>query len=112
MPTSPFGWFAWIGVRPYPSVSKCGYTWPRLAAPYQEGLCATGHRPPHPFAIGVLQVLSRDVVEYVGSSPEVAAFALRADTAEPSRGEDQLLGFWVSRAHPRWRVERVLRQSG
>ena len=94
-----YGTIAWIGIRPYP-LSKCGYSWPQDAGVFLKRGCHTrGHRPPHPFPVGILQVLSRGVVQYIGESPEVSAFAARAASlSEPSRGEDQVLGFWASRA--------------
>ena len=94
-----YGTIAWIGIRPYP-LSKCGYSWPQDAGVFLKRGCHTrGHRPPHPFPVGILQVLSRGVVQYVGENSEVSAFAARAASlSEPSRGEDQVLGFWASRA--------------
>ena len=94
-----YGTIGWIGIRPYP-LSKCGYSWPQDAGVFLKRGCHTrGHRPPHPFPVGILQVLSRGVVQYVGESNEVSAFAARAASLrEPSRGEDQVLGFWASRA--------------
>ena len=91
-----YGRFAWLGIRPSP-LAACGFSWPALPYAYLKRGCASrGFHPPTPFAVGMLQLLSRDVVMRLAASPHAERFVSEAG-ATPPKEEDAVLGFWVSR---------------
>ena len=133
------GQFAFVGLRPaawqpssdnrsgWTQLAVCGFNWAATPAGWlRRGCPSLGFHPPHPFAVGMLEVLSAPLVQLVGRSPDVAAFvrtsaaaaaavgserpsspALRRSAAPLTAavahgaplavGEDPVLGFWVAR---------------
>ena len=101
-----YGRFAWLGVRPSP-LAVCGFSWPAIPHAYLRRGCASrGFHPPTPFAVGMLQLLSRDVVLSLAASRDAERFVLEAGPTPPKE-EDAVLGFWVSRVSRKLNLTHV-----
>jgi hypothetical protein len=86
----------------------CGWSWQDSVRPWKaRGCAARGMVPPFPFPLGAFQLLSRPLVQALGSSADVAAFASAANASGFQRtresNEDVALGYWL------WRLRQLHR---
>lgn len=95
-----FGPLAHAGYSPS-LFRMCGWSWQRSIGSWRRQKCAQrGFSPPHPFPLGALQLLSRNLVTALGTSEAVRQFAAAADANVELRkresNEDVAIGYWIA----------------
>ena len=99
-----YGALASTGYDPA-TFQKCGFAAGRHQSLglYRRYLCAQrGAKPPFPFAVGALQVLSPTLVWHIATDTSVTAFVNRSEhelDLHESHDEDVVLGYWLSLLH-------------